>query len=78
MGSCVNDATEYIDQLIDNSDTRDKFRRRLQLPFIPPEEPYSFFKHYERIGYTVSPTNCGLSFFEAPRNPLLNKIRKDG
>ncbi|CAB5373632.1 unnamed protein product [Rhizophagus irregularis] len=68
----VNDATEYIDQLIDNSDTRDKFRRRLQLPFIPPEEPYSFFKHYE-TNWVHCFANKLLSFFEAPRNPLLNK-----
>ncbi|PKK58752.1 hypothetical protein RhiirC2_795820 [Rhizophagus irregularis] len=70
----VNDATEYIDQLIDNSDTRDKFRRKLQLPFIPfipPEEPYSFNKHCEK-NWVHCFANKLLSFFEAPRNPLLD------
>ncbi|CAB4404473.1 unnamed protein product [Rhizophagus irregularis] len=67
----VNDATEYIDQLIDNSDTRDKFRRKPQLPFIPPEEPYSFNKHYEK-NWVHCFANKLLSFFEVPRNPLLD------
>ncbi|CAG8770346.1 1756_t:CDS:2, partial [Acaulospora morrowiae] len=45
--SVVNDATEYIDELIDNSDTRNKLRGKLQFPFISPDETYSFSKHYE-------------------------------
>ncbi|CAG8612503.1 10826_t:CDS:2, partial [Acaulospora colombiana] len=43
----TNDATKYIDELIDNSNTRNGFRRKLQLPFVPSDETYSFSKHYE-------------------------------
>ncbi|CAB4401516.1 unnamed protein product [Rhizophagus irregularis] len=68
----VNDATEYIDQLIDNSDTRDKFHRKLQLPFILPEEPYSFNKHYEKNWVHCFTNKLWLSFFEVSQNPLLN------
>ncbi|CAG8596528.1 13363_t:CDS:2 [Acaulospora morrowiae] len=45
--SVTNETTEYIDELIDNSDTRNKFHSKLQLPFVPLDEPYSFDKHYE-------------------------------
>ncbi|CAG8666141.1 3388_t:CDS:2, partial [Acaulospora morrowiae] len=41
----TNEATKYIDELIDNSDTRDKFRCKLQLSFVPPNKIYSFSKH---------------------------------
>ncbi|CAG8507593.1 3715_t:CDS:10, partial [Funneliformis caledonium] len=78
--SVINEATKYIDELIDNFDTRDKFRSKLQLPFVPPDEIYSFNKHYEmnwvkdllhnKSLYLLS---YRLSFFEAPRNPLLDK-----
>ncbi|CAG8613755.1 11877_t:CDS:2 [Ambispora gerdemannii] len=44
--SVINEATKYIDELIDNSDTRDKFCRKLQLSFFPSGETYSFRKHY--------------------------------
>ncbi|CAI2195336.1 17989_t:CDS:2, partial [Funneliformis geosporum] len=64
----VNDATKYINQLIDNSDTRDKYRRKLQLSFIPLEETYSFSKHYE-----MNWVHCFANKLWAPRNPLLNK-----
>ncbi|CAG8744757.1 8434_t:CDS:2, partial [Funneliformis mosseae] len=70
--SVINEATKYIDELINNSDTRDKFRRKLQLPFVPPDETYSFNKHYE-MNWVHSFANKLLSFFEAPRNPLLDK-----
>ncbi|GBB99994.1 hypothetical protein RclHR1_03700002 [Rhizophagus clarus] len=70
--SVTNEATEYIDELIDNSDTRDKLRTKLQLPFVPPDEPYSFDKHYE-MNWVHCFANKLLSFFEASRNPLLDK-----
>ncbi|CAG8642499.1 4768_t:CDS:10, partial [Ambispora gerdemannii] len=68
----TNEATKYIDELIDNSDTRDKFRSKLQLSFVPPDETYSFSKHYE-IKWIHRFADKLASFFEAPRNPLLNK-----
>ncbi|CAG8698591.1 8193_t:CDS:2, partial [Acaulospora morrowiae] len=54
------------------SDTRNNLRRKLQLPFIPPEETYSFSKHYE-MTWVHRFAEKLLSFFEAPRNPLLDK-----
>ncbi|RGB25024.1 hypothetical protein C1646_475325 [Rhizophagus diaphanus] len=68
----TNEATKYIDELIDNSDTRDKFRSKLQLSFVPPNETYSFSKHYE-IKWVHRFADKLSSFFEAPRNPLLDK-----
>ncbi|CAG8518917.1 16579_t:CDS:10, partial [Acaulospora morrowiae] len=68
----TNEATKYIDELIDNSDTRDKFRCKLQLSYVPPDETYSFSKHYE-IKWVHCFADKLASFFEAPRNPLLNK-----
>ncbi|RGB40374.1 hypothetical protein C1646_406911 [Rhizophagus diaphanus] len=43
----TNDATKYIDELINSSDSRNEFRRKLQLLFVPSDETYSFSKHYE-------------------------------
>ncbi|CAG8781066.1 23882_t:CDS:10, partial [Gigaspora margarita] len=68
----TNEATKYIDELIDNSDTRNKFRSKLQLPFVSPNEPYSFSKHYE-IHWVHRFADKLSLFFEAPRNPLLDK-----
>ncbi|CAG8619192.1 7322_t:CDS:10 [Paraglomus brasilianum] len=68
----TNEATKYIDELIDNSDTRNKFRSKLQLPFVSPDETYSFSKHYE-IHWVHRFADKLSLFFEAPRNPLLDK-----
>ncbi|CAG8627688.1 7913_t:CDS:2, partial [Paraglomus occultum] len=68
----TNEATKYIDELIDNSDTRYKFRSKLQLPFVSPDETYSFSKHYE-IHWVHRFADKLSLFFEAPRNPLLDK-----
>ncbi|CAG8653701.1 16232_t:CDS:10 [Rhizophagus irregularis] len=68
----INNATNYIDELINNSDTRNEFRRKLQLPFVPSDETYSFSKHYE-IHWVHRFADKLSLFFEAPRNPLLDK-----
>ncbi|CAG8461569.1 18029_t:CDS:10 [Acaulospora morrowiae] len=68
----TNEATKYIDELIDNSDTRNKFRNKLQLPFVLPDETYSFSKLYE-IHWVHRFADKLSLFFEAPRNPLLDK-----
>ncbi|CAG8841435.1 14152_t:CDS:2, partial [Racocetra persica] len=68
----TNDATKYIDELIDSSDTRNEFRSKLQLPFVPSNEIYSFKKHYEMHWVHRFADKLSL-FFEAPRNPLLDK-----
>ncbi|CAG8650325.1 10217_t:CDS:10, partial [Ambispora gerdemannii] len=67
-----NATTKYIDELIENSHNRSDLRKKLQTPFLPPEETYLFEKHYE-INWAHRFTNKLLSFFEAPRNPLLDK-----
>ncbi|GES93772.1 hypothetical protein GLOIN_2v1580400 [Rhizophagus clarus] len=68
----INDATKYIDKLIENSDTRNDLRNKLLLPFIPSGETYSFSKHYEVHWVHRFADKLSL-FFEAPRNPLLDK-----
>ncbi|CAG8474348.1 9415_t:CDS:10 [Diversispora eburnea] len=65
--SVTNGTMKYIYELIDNSVNREVFRNKLQLPFVPPGETYSFRKHYEL--HWVH-RHC---FFEASRNPLLDK-----
>ncbi|CAG8590247.1 10885_t:CDS:10 [Diversispora eburnea] len=67
-----NATTKYIDELIENSHNRSDLRKKLQAPFLPPEETYSFEKHYE-ISWALRFADKLLSFFEAPRNPLLDK-----
>ncbi|GBB87107.1 hypothetical protein RclHR1_18300009 [Rhizophagus clarus] len=56
----------------DPSDTRNEFRRKLQLPFVSTDETYSFNKHYE-IHWVHRFADKLSLFFEAPRNPLLDK-----
>jgi len=73
----TNDATKYIDELIDSSDTRNEFRSKLQLPFVPSDERYSSSKHYEIHRVHRFADKLSL-FFEAPRNPLLDKTPKVG
>ncbi|CAB4442243.1 unnamed protein product [Rhizophagus irregularis] len=68
----VNETTKYIDELIANTDTRPKLRNKLQNSYISPDEMYEFNKHYEK-NWAHSFANKILSFFEAPRNPLLDK-----
>ncbi|CAG8634525.1 11984_t:CDS:10, partial [Ambispora gerdemannii] len=68
----INDATKYIDELIENSDTRNDLRNKLLLPFIPSGETYSFSKYYEVHWVHRFADKLSL-FFEAPRNPLLDK-----
>jgi len=68
----TNDATRYIDELINSSDSRNEFRRKLQLQFVPSDETYSFSKHYE-IHWVHRFADKLSLFFEAPRNPLLDK-----
>lgn len=68
----TNDATKYIDKLIENSDTRNDLRNILLLPFIPSGETYSFNKHYE-VHWVHRFVDKLSLFFEAPRNPLLDK-----
>ncbi|KAF0365661.1 hypothetical protein F8M41_013808 [Gigaspora margarita] len=72
LGSIINDATKYIDELIESSDTRSDLRKKLQVPFVSSEETYSFDKHYE-ISWAHRFTDKLLSLFEAPRNPLLDR-----
>ncbi|CAG8485720.1 12338_t:CDS:10 [Ambispora leptoticha] len=68
----INKATEYINELINNSDTRNEFRSKLQLSFVPPDETYSFIRHYE-IHWVHRFADKLSLFFEAPRNPLLDR-----
>ncbi|CAI2187612.1 13237_t:CDS:10 [Funneliformis geosporum] len=53
-------------------DTRNDLRNKLLLPFIPSGETYSFSKHYEVHWVHRFADKLSL-FFEAPRNPLLDK-----
>ncbi|CAG8658862.1 7363_t:CDS:2, partial [Acaulospora colombiana] len=62
----TNEATKYIDELIDNSDTRSKFRSKLQLPFVSPDEHIHLANTMKYIGSIVLLTNSS-------RNPLLDK-----
>ncbi|CAG8748318.1 23345_t:CDS:10 [Gigaspora margarita] len=68
----INDTTKYIDELIESSDTRSDLRQKLQVPFVPLGETYSFDKHYE-ISWAHRFADKLLSLFEAPRNPLLDR-----
>ncbi|CAG8481007.1 1424_t:CDS:2, partial [Funneliformis mosseae] len=54
------------------SDTRNDLRNKLLLSFIPSGETYSFSKHYEVHWVHRFADKLSL-FFEAPRNPLLDK-----
>jgi hypothetical protein len=51
---------------------RTDLRQKLQDPFLPPGETYSFSKHYE-LKWVYQFADKLLSFFEAPRNPLLDR-----
>ncbi|CAG8760139.1 7523_t:CDS:2, partial [Gigaspora rosea] len=43
----INNTTKFIDELIENSNTRSDLRKKLQVPFVLSEKTYSFNKHYE-------------------------------
>ncbi|RIA88253.1 hypothetical protein C1645_251806 [Glomus cerebriforme] len=68
----INDATKYIDELIENSDSRSNLRQKLQVSFVPSGKTYSFDKHYE-MSWVHRFADKLLSLFEASRNPLLGK-----
>ncbi|RHZ80948.1 hypothetical protein Glove_130g182 [Diversispora epigaea] len=67
-----NATTKYIDELIDKSHNRNDLRQKLLDPFLSPGETYSFEKHYE-ISWARRFADKLLMFFEAPRNPLLDR-----
>ncbi|RGB41259.1 hypothetical protein C1646_752321 [Rhizophagus diaphanus] len=68
----INDATKYINELIESSDSRSNLRQKLQISFVPSGETYSFDKHYE-MSWAHRFADKLLSLFEAPRNPLLDR-----
>ncbi|RIB04216.1 hypothetical protein C2G38_2284865 [Gigaspora rosea] len=55
----TNKATKYIDELIDNYDTRNKFHSKLQLPFVLPNKTtYLLVNTMKYIGLINLLTNC--------------------
>ncbi|CAG8525618.1 7874_t:CDS:2 [Ambispora gerdemannii] len=74
-GPIINDTTKYIDELIENSDICNDLRQKLQAPFVPSGEIYSFDKHYELNWYLYSDTH--ISFLSLPLGYLLVPLIDD-